>query len=182
MLFNGAEELKGATMYKEDGSDNAVPYAVDVNAALLMGTNLVNVRVTGTNKTGKTSFVGALANVQFDSDMSGIEFNTSARGVIEFKNDAPSVIDVGSMSKIILHKVSHETIVNSANIELKDTVTQAQADNLEDYAVGSHSNVYKSDSIELNNLGASFNSILAPSENARWERAGNQGKSYTEVE
>lgn len=182
-VFNATEELKGATMYKEDGSDNAVPYAIDVNAALLMGTRLVNVRVTGVNKTDKTVFDSpAIANVQFDSDMSGIKFEISSRGVIEFKNDAPSMISVGSKSKVILHKVSHETIVNSANIELKDTVTQAQADNLEDYAVGSHSNVYKSDSINLNNLSASFDSVLAPSENARWERAGNQGKNYGEVE
>ncbi len=181
-VFDGSEELGDLPMYRENGEYGATPYALDINAALLMKAQLKNIRVTGVNKIGKTSYGINMANVRFSADMSGITFSSFSGGVIEFENDAPSVIDVGSSSKVILHKVSHETKVSSANIELKDTVTQAQADNLKDYVAGNVSSVYRNDkSIQLNNLSATDSEKAAPSENARWERAGNQGKSYSEV-
>ena len=185
--FDATEYLDGGTIYNSDGSHNKTPYELDINAIHMMnGIALRNVYVTGDKKSYVTSFNNGMANVRFASDMNGVQFTSSARGVIEFEGEAPSYLAVGTNSKVILHKVLHETESNSGLIELKDSVTQSMANNLKglDYRCAIHlyseSGVYPTD----DNAAAwtKGDVLLKPSENARWERAGNQGKGPWEME
>jgi hypothetical protein len=184
--FDASAYLSGGTMYNSDGSHNKTPYELDINVIPKMGDIcLKNVYITGTKKSNVSSIINSLVNVRFASDMNGVQFTSSARGVIEFEGDAPSYLAVGTNSKVILHKASHETKLGPAFIELRDTVTQNMANNLKGIVSSVPVHLYSESGIYPENNSAVWTtneSWAKPSENARWERAGNQGKVYGEVE
>lgn len=185
-LFDAKEFLQGDTMYNSDGSHNKTPYELNVNSALIMGAPLANVYITGTKKTNVSSLTNNMANVRFASDMNGVQVTAHSYGVIEFEGEAPSYLAVGTNSKVILHKVLHESKSSAAFIELKDSVTQGMANNLkgddprDPIHLYSESGVYPTDNNAA--VWTTNESRAKPSENARWERAGNQGKGYGDVE
>ena len=93
---------------------------------------------------------------------------------------------VETNSKVILHNVSHESKSSAAFIELKDSVTQGMANNLKGINSSDPIHLYSKSGVYPTDNNAAVwttnESWAKPSENARWERAGNQGKIYSEVE
>ena len=184
-VFDATSYLQGGTMYNADGSHNVTPYEIDINSVLVMGVYLRNVYVTGDRKTSANYLSSGLTNVRFGRDMNGISVATGASGVVEFEGDSPSYVNVGADAKIIFSKISHETELGTGFVELKSSVTQAMANNLKGEFATNSVDLYSESGIYPTNNKANWYknvSILAPSENARWERAGNLGKKYEEVE
>ena len=188
--FDATEYLDGDTMYNSDGSHNKKPYELDINTLYVMDIDgalpLKNVYITGDKKSNVSSFVARVVNVRFASDMNGVQFTSSARGVVEFEGEAPSYLAVETNSKVILHNVSYESKSSAAFIELKDSVTQGMANNLKGINSSDPIHLYSKSGVYPTDNNAAVwttnESWAKPSENARWERAGNQGKIYSEVE
>lgn len=183
--FDGRNLNKGA-MYNEDGSYGVAPYELDINVPLLTRSSVSNVRVVGRNKTNVNLYSQRLVNVRFASDMNGVQVTGQAGGVVEFEGEAPSYLAVETNSKVILHNVSHESKSSAAFIELKDSVTQGMANNLKGINSSDPIHLYSKSGVYPTDNNAAVwttnESWAKPSENARWERAGNQGKIYSEVE
>jgi len=192
-VFDATPALNGYSMWDETGNHTVIdgldpsiysPYEIDVNALLLIARPVMNVRIVGDKKINVNSYAGGnMANVRFGSDMTGVSVHSNSSGIIEFEGDAPSYVDVGSAAKMILSKITHETKLGTGKVELKSSVTQAMANNLSSVTGSDPVNLYSPNGVTLpSGFAVSNDFTLAPSENARWERAGNLGKEYEEVE
>ncbi len=107
-VFDAREYLNGGSMYEGNNYKNNA-YPLDINAALVMGSSIKNVKIEGTKKTNKNK-LSYLTNVYILSSMEGIDAGCCF-GVVDFMGKAPASV-YGTSSFITFEEVS-----NTVNVQ-----------------------------------------------------------------
>ena len=132
--FDAVDALQDGKMYDEE--NNFIDaYALDINAALLMGaTRVKNVKVVGENKTGKSQYNDNFHNSRFETDLDGFVFNGMGYGIIDYAGSAPALTLSGRYSKVIIRKPSENMIVKGGHtVDLSNVENSSLLDNIAEF-------------------------------------------------
>ena len=110
-LIFDAREYNGGAMYEENVYKSA--YNLDVNAALLMN-SVANVNIIGKNKSGITESDTRLMNTRVESDMGGVEFTSTVRGVLDIAGTQSGTLILPGISGRIIVRGGAVSDVNSS--------------------------------------------------------------------
>ncbi len=140
-MFDAVNALQDGKMYDEE--NNFIDaYALDINAALLMGaTRVKNVKIVGENKTGKSKYNNSFNNTRFETDLTGFVFNGVGSGIIDYVGSAPALTIDGSYAKTIIRKPSENMIVKGGHtLDLSNVENSSLLDNISE--VSEFSEIY----------------------------------------
>ena len=162
--FDARAYLNGSKMYSGNDYQQNKAYKLDINAALVMGAesiSLGNVELTGTKKATLNSLAG-LTNVVTSVSMSGISIS-GVDGVVEFIDDAPSIISgsSGSASYIVFEKVSSDMVVVDLGYVDATALNQSAADHFKSESGSTFPviKLAKKDSVDFDHVQASLGSV-----------------------
>lgn len=133
-VFDAVDALQDGKMYDEE--NNFIDaYALDINAALLMGaTRVKNVKVVGENKTGKSKYNNSFNNTRFETDLTGFVFNGVGSGIIDYAGSAPALTLDGGYGKTIIRKPSENMIVKGGHtVDLSNVENSSLLDNIAEF-------------------------------------------------
>ena len=116
IVFDAKSTLNGGTMYNGDTYQGSSLGSVDINTVLLTKASLSNIKVDGVKEVSANTISAKMANVYFDTAMNGVSITGRTKGVIEFNKDSPIKISGNNSSKIIFHRVSHETKITGTQV------------------------------------------------------------------
>ena len=110
-------------------------YALDINAALLMGAGDVkNVKIVGENKTEIMDRTIDFHNTRFETDLIGFVFNGMGYGIIDYAGSAPALTLSGRYSKVIIRKPSENMIVKGGHtVDLSNVENSSLLDNIAEF-------------------------------------------------
>lgn len=139
--FDAVDALQDGKMYDEE--NNFIDaYALDINAALLMGaTRVKNVKIVGENKTEIMDHSLDFHNTRFETDLTGFVFNGMGYGIIDYAGSAPALTLNGSYGKTIIRKPSENMVIGRGHtLDLSNVENSSLLDNISD--VGEFSEIY----------------------------------------
>ena len=116
VVFDAKSTLNGGTMYNGDTYQGSGLGSVDINTVLLTNASLSNIKVGGVKEVSANTISEKMANVYFDTVMKDVSIKGGTKGVIEFAKAAPIEISGNNNSKIIFHRVSHETKITGTQV------------------------------------------------------------------
>lgn len=116
VVFDAKSTLNGGTMYNGDTYQGSSLGSVDINTVLLTDAILFNIKVGGVKEVSANTISAMVANVYFDTNMNEVSITAVTEGVIEFAKAAPIEISGENHSKIIFHRVSHETKIKGTQV------------------------------------------------------------------
>lgn len=138
--FDAVEALQDGKMYDEENNFTDA-YALDINAALLMGAGIGNVKVVGENKTGIMNHKLGFFNTRFETDLTGFVFNGAGNGIIDYVGSAPGLTLDGSYGKTIIRKPSENMHIGRGHtLDLSNVENSSLLDNIAE--VGEFSEIY----------------------------------------
>ena len=115
-VFDAKSTLNGGTMYNGDTYQGSALGSVNINTVLLTNASLSNIKVDGVKEVSANTISEKMANVYFDTRMNEVSITGGTKGVIEFNRDSPIEISGNNSSKIIFHRVSHETKITGTQV------------------------------------------------------------------
>ena len=133
-VFDAKDALQDGKMYDEE--NNFIDaYALDINAALLMGADDVkNVKIVGENKTGIMDHTIVFHNTRFETDLTGFVFNGAGSGIIDYAGSAPALTLNGKYAKTIIRKPSENMIVKGGHtVDLSNVENSSLLDNIAEF-------------------------------------------------
>ena len=133
-MFDAVDALQDGKMYDEE--NNFIDaYALDINAALLMGaTRVKNIKIVGENKTGIMDHTIVFHNTRFETDLTGFVFNGAGSGIIDYAGFAPALTLNGSYAKTIIRKPSENMIVKGGHtVDLSNVENSSLLDNIAEF-------------------------------------------------
>ncbi len=133
-MFDAVDALQDGKMYDEE--NNFIDaYALDINAALLIGaTRVKNIKIVGENKTGKSKYNNSFNNTRFETDLTGFVFNGVGSGIIDYAGSAPALTLDGSYGKTIIRKPSENMIVKGGHtVDLSNVENSSLLDNIVEF-------------------------------------------------
>ncbi len=132
-MFDAVDALQDGKMYDEE--NNFIDaYALDINAALLMGVGIGNVKVVGENKTEIMDHELGFYNTRFETDLTGFVFNGAGSGIIDYAGSAPALTLDGSYGKTIIRKPSENMIVKGGHtVDLSNVENSSLLDNIAEF-------------------------------------------------
>ena len=116
VVFDAKSTLNGGTMYNGDTYQGSALGSVNINTVLLTNASLSNIKVDGVKEVSANTISEKMANVYFDTRMNEVSITGTTKGVVEFNRDSPIEISGNNYSKIIFHRVSHETKITGTQV------------------------------------------------------------------
>lgn len=129
-IFDAEDALQDGKMYDEE--NNFIDaYALDINAALLMGVGIGNVKVVGENKTEIMDHTIGFYNTRFETDLTGFVFIGAGSGIIDYAGSAPALTLNGSYAKTIIRKPSENMHIGRGHtLDLSNVENSSLLDNI----------------------------------------------------